>query len=141
MSDVLRTDHGPNPFVFDIEKATLDNEAFRDTLWTGKYMQLTVMNIPVGGEIGAEIHEGHDQFIRVESGKLRAMIGPSEDNLTVDKIIGDDEVAFVPSGQFHNFINEGDEPAKVYSIYAAPEHKPGTVHETKADADADPHEH
>ena len=141
MSKILRTDHGPNPVTFDIEQATLDNDAFRDTLWTGKHLQLTVMSIPAGGEIGAEIHADHDQFIRVESGELRAMIGPSEDNLTVDKVIGDDDAAFVPAGQWHNFVNESDAPAKVYSIYAAPEHKPGTVHETKADADADEHEH
>lgn len=128
-------DHGPNPYVVDIEKATLDNEAFRDTLWTGENLQLTVMTIPAGGEIGAEVHGGHDQFIRLEAGTLRAQIGESADNLDVDETISADWAAFVPSGKWHNFVNEGDEPAKLYSIYAPPEHKPGTYHETKADAD------
>ncbi|MDY5786077.1 MULTISPECIES: cupin domain-containing protein [unclassified Corynebacterium] len=140
MSDVLRTDHGPNPFVMNIEEATVGNDAFRDTLWTGSHLQLTVMSIPPGGEIGAEIHEGHDQFLRVEAGELRAMIGKSETDLEVDRTVKHDDAIFVPSGAWHNFVNEGDEPAKVYSIYSPPEHTPGTFHETKADADADPQE-
>ena len=133
-------DKGPNPHVVDIEKATLDNEAFRDTLWTGKNLQLTVMTIPVGGEIGAEIHDDHDQFLRLEEGELRAQIGPSEDNLEVDEVIKADWAAFVPAGKWHNFVNEGSEPAKLYSIYAAPDHVKGTIHETKEDADNDPNE-
>ena len=140
MSDVLRTDHGPNPFTLDMEKATVDNDAFRDTLWTGTNLQLTVMSIPPGGEIGAEIHEGHDQFLRLEAGTLHAMIGTSEDNLEVDETVKADDAIFVPSGKWHNFVNEGDEPAKLYSIYAPPEHTPGTYHGTKADADADEQE-
>jgi len=136
----MMADQGPNPFVVDIEKATLDNEAFRDTLWTGKNLQLTVMTIPVGGEIGAEIHDDHDQFLRLEEGELRAQIGPSEDNLEVDEVIKADWAAFVPAGKWHNFVNESDAPAKLYSIYAPPEHAPGTRHETKADADNDPQE-
>ncbi|WP_115684902.1 cupin domain-containing protein [Corynebacterium senegalense] len=140
MSDVLRTDHGPAPFATDIEKATVDNEAFRDTLWTGKNLQLTVMSIPPGGEIGAEIHDGHDQFLRLEQGKLHAMIGTSETDLELDQIVEDDDAIFVPAGKWHNFVNEGEETAKLYSIYAPPEHKPGTYHETKADADADEQE-
>ena len=134
-------DNGPNPYVVDIERATLDNEAFRDTLWTGKNLQLTVMTIPAGGEIGAEIHDDHDQFLRLEEGELRAKIGPSEDELDVDEVITADWAAFVPAGKWHNFVNESDKPAKLYSIYAPPEHKPGTRHETKADADNDPDEH
>ncbi|NLP40396.1 MAG: cupin domain-containing protein, partial [Corynebacterium pollutisoli] len=71
----LRTDHGPNPYVLDIEEVTKENEAFRDTLWTGQYLQMTVMAIPAGGEIGAEVHDDHDQFLRLEAGKGRIMIG------------------------------------------------------------------
>ena len=134
------TDKGPNPYVLDIEQATLDNEAFRDTLWTGPNMQLTVMTIPAGGEIGAEIHGDHDQFLRLEEGELRAKIGPSEDDLEIDQVISADWAAFVPAGKWHNFVNESDTPAKLYSIYAPAEHKPGTRHETKEDADNDPNE-
>lgn len=126
-------DKGPNPYV-------LDNEAFRDTLWTGPNMQLTVMTIPAGGEIGAEIHGDHDQFLRLEEGELRAKIGPSEDDLEIDQVISADWAAFVPAGKWHNFVNESDAPAKLYSIYAPAEHKPGTRHETKEDADNDPNE-
>lgn len=136
----MSNDRGPKPYVVNIEEATLENDAFRDTLWTGKNLQLTVMTIPPGGEIGAEIHEGHDQFLRLEAGSLRAQLGESEDNLDIDEVIHADWAAFVPSGKWHNFVNEGDEPAKLYSIYAPPEHEPGTRHETKADADNDPQE-
>ncbi|MDU0477717.1 cupin domain-containing protein [Staphylococcus chromogenes] len=139
MADLLQ-DHGPHPYVLDIEKATTDNENFRDTLWTGKYLQMTVMSIPSGGEIGAEVHDDHDQFLRVEAGKAHVLIGESEDNLDIDQVVEDDWAIFVPAGKWHNVLNEGDEPLKVYSIYAAPDHKPGTVHKTKEDADNDPNE-
>ncbi|MFV8380177.1 cupin domain-containing protein [Corynebacterium hindlerae] len=133
-------DHGPNPYVLDIEKATTDNENFRDTLWTGKHLQMTVMSIPAGGEIGAEVHDDHDQFLRVEAGKGHVMIGADENNLDIDQVVEDDWAIFVPAGKWHNVVNEGDEPLKVYSIYAAPDHLPGTVHATKEDADNDPNE-
>lgn len=139
MSDLMK-DHGPHPYVLDIEKATEDNENFRDTLWTGKYLQMTVMSIPAGGEIGAEIHDDHDQFLRVEAGKGHVMIGKDENNLDIDQVVEDDWAIFVPAGKWHNVVNEGDEPLKVYSIYAAPDHKPGTIHKTKEDADNDPNE-
>lgn len=139
MSDLLK-DHGPNPYVLDIEKATKDNENFRDTLWTGKYLQMTVMSIPAGGEIGAEVHDDHDQFLRLEEGKARVMIGNSEDNLDIDQEVEDDWAIFVPAGKWHNVVNEGDKPFKVYSIYTAPDHVAGTVHRTKEDADNDPNE-
>ncbi|MEJ6012309.1 cupin domain-containing protein [Corynebacterium sp. H127] len=139
MSDLLQ-DHGPHPYVLDIEKATTDNENFRDTLWTGKFLQMTVMNIPAGGEIGAEVHDDHDQFLRVEAGKGHVMIGDSADSLDIDQVVEDDWAIFVPAGKWHNVINEGTEELKVYSIYAAPDHKPGTVHKTKEDADNDPNE-
>ena len=136
----LRTDHGPKPYVLDIEKVTTDNEAFRDTLWTGKFLQMTVMAIPAGGEIGAEVHDDHDQFLRLEAGKGRIMIGDSEDKLDVDQVVEDDFAVFVPAGKWHNMVNEGEETSKLYSIYAAPDHVPGTYHETKDDADNDPNE-
>lgn len=139
MSDLLK-DHGPHPYVLDIEKATTGNENFRDTLWTGKHLQMTVMSIPSGGEIGAEIHDDHDQFLRVETGKAHVKIGESEEKLDIDQVVEDDWAIFVPAGKWHNVLNEGDEPLKVYSIYAAPDHKPGTVHKTKEDADNDPNE-
>ena len=136
----LRTDHGPNPYVLDIEATTVENEAFRDTLWTGQFLQMTVMAIPAGGEIGAEVHEDHDQFLRLEAGRGRIMIGESEDNLDIDQEVEDDLAIIVPAGKWHNFVNEGEETVKLYSIYAAPDHVKGTFHQTKEDADNDPNE-
>lgn len=136
----LRTDHGPNPYVLNIESVTKENEAFRDTLWTGKFLQMTVMAIPAGGEIGAEVHDDHDQFLRLEAGSGRILIGTDENNLEVDRVVEDDFAIFVPAGKWHNFINEGEETVKLYSIYAAPDHVKGTFHQTKEDADNDPNE-
>lgn len=129
------TDHGPNPYVVDIEKATLDNNTFRTALWTGKYMQLTVMSIKPGDDIGMEVHEDHDQFLRIEAGKAKVEMGPSEDDLT-EWTAEDDHIVMVPAGIWHNLTNVGDEDLKVYSLYSPPEHEHGTVHETKAEAEA-----
>ncbi|RYF28721.1 MAG: cupin domain-containing protein [Chloroflexi bacterium] len=134
-------DNGPNPYVTDIEKATLDNETFRTALWTGKNMQLTVMTIQPGDDIGLEVHEDHDQFLRIEHGAAKVQMGPSEDSLDFEQTASDDYAVFVPAGVWHNLTNDGNEPLKLYSIYAPSEHAPGTVHQTKAEADAAEHDH
>lgn len=133
------TDHGPHPYVVNIEDATLANSNYRTTLWTGKHLQMTVMAIAPGDDIGLEVHEDHDQFLRVEQGRGRVQMGPAEDRLEFDEEVGDDWVILVPAGSWHNVTNIGDEPLKVYSIYAPPEHAHGTVHVTKAESDADGH--
>lgn len=135
------TDQGPQPHVLDIEAATLANTDYRQTAWTGKNLQLTVMAIAPGDDIGLEVHEDHDQFLRVEEGKGRVQMGPTEDDLSFDEEVGDDWVVLVPAGSWHNITNIGDEPLKVYSLYSPPEHPPGTVHATKAESDADEHDH
>lgn len=137
----MATDAGPNPYVVDIESATIDNSTFRTTLWTGKNLQMTVMSIDVGGDIGLEVHEHGDQFLRVEQGRARVQMGPAKDDLSFDEEVGDDWVILVPAGSWHNVTNIGDVPLKVYAIYAPPEHPAGTVHPTRADADADEHDH
>ena len=137
----MSTDAGPNPFVVDIESATLENDNYRTTLWTGNNLQMTVMSIEVGGDIGLEVHEDGDQFLRVEQGKARVQMGPAEDDLSFDEEVGDDWVILVPAGQWHNVTNIGDEPLKVYALYAPPEHPHGTVHATREEADADEHHH
>ena len=134
-------DNGPNPYVTDIEKATLDNETFRTALWTGKNMQLTVMTIQPGDDIGLEVHDDHDQFLRIELGTAKVQMGPSEDNLDFEQTASADYAVFVPAGVWHNLTNDGDQPLKLYSIYAPSEHAPGTVHQTKAEADAAEHDH
>lgn len=117
-------------FTGDIERETLENEDFRRVLYTGAYMQLVVMSVPGGEEIGLETH-GQDQFLRIESGDGVATLDGKAHPLT------DGVAVLVPAGTEHNIRNTGEEPLKLYSIYAAPHHKDGTVHPTKADADAD----
>lgn len=130
------TDHGPKPYVVDVEEVTTANDTFRTAAWTGEHLQMTLMSIPVGGEIGLELHEGTDQFLRVEAGQARVQMGKAKDNLSFDKQVEADWAIFVPTGWWHNVTNTGDEPLKVYSIYAPSHHPHGTVQQTKADADA-----
>jgi len=127
-------DGGPYPYTVDIEQATLDNENYRTTVWTGKYLQMTLMCIPPGQDIGLEVHEDHDQFLRIEQGTGRVQMGPAADQLGFDERVEDDWATIVPAGSWHNVTNVGDTDLKLYSIYAPPEHPHGTVHPTKADA-------
>ena len=129
------TDHGRRPYVVDIERATLGNNNFRTTLWTGQYLQLTLMTIPPGGEIGLEIHPDTDQFLRIEQGQGIVQMGRDRRNLNFRQTVFDNFAVFVPAGTWHNITNIGNRPLKLYSIYAPPHHPPGTVHATKAIAD------
>ena len=133
------SDEGPNPFVVDIEQATLSNENYRTTLWTGTNLQMTVMNIQPGHDIGLEVHPDRDQFLRIETGEGRVQMGPAEDDLSFERTVTDDWVILVPAGSWHNVTNVGDGPLKLYALYAPPEHPHGAVHPTKADADAAEH--
>jgi len=128
-------DYGPNPYVVNIEDATLDNENFRTALWTGEKMQLTLMSIPVGGDVGLEVHNDTDQFLRLEQGRGRVQMGPSKNEFTFDEVVSDDWIILVPKGMWHNVTNIGDEPMKIYSLYAPPHHAHGTIHKTQADQD------
>ena len=130
----VMTDYGPKPFVIDIEKATLNNETFRTALWTGAHLQLTLMKIPVGESIGLEVHPHVDQFLRLEEGQGIVQMGSSQDNLSFTQPAFEDSAIFIPAGTWHNLTNTGNKPIKLYSIYAPPNHLPGTVHETKAKA-------
>ena len=124
-------DHGPNPFIIDINKATLHNHNFRTTLWTGNHLQLTTMSIPVGGDIGLEVHPTTDQFLRIEDGHGLVTMGNTRENLYLKQQVFSDNAIFVPSGYWHNITNIGNRPLKLYSIYAPPNHKHGAVHKTK----------
>jgi len=117
-------------FVDNIEKLTTDNDNFRKVLYTGQYMQLVLMTLKPGEEIGAEVHEGHDQFFRVEEGSGEVIIDGQS------RAIKDDDAVIVPAGARHNVVNNGDQPLKLYTIYGPPEHRDGVVHATKAQADA-----
>ncbi len=128
-------------WVADVEKATLENTNFRTVLFTGVHTQLTVMSIEPGGEIGWEAHHDIDQFLRVEQGTGRAEFGATEDRVDETHDVEDDWAIIVPAGVWHNVVNTGGEPLKIYSLYSPPEHPDGTVHVTKADADAAEAEH
>ncbi len=127
-------DVGPAPFVVDIEDVTLANENFRTAAWTGKHFQITLMTIPVGGDVGLEVHPETDQFLRLEQGEAKVLMGPSKDKLTQEWTAKDDWAIVVPAGTWHNIVNVGQKPLKLYSIYAPPHHAHGTVHQTQADA-------
>ena len=122
-------------YVENIEKLTLENETFRTVLYTDKNLQLVVMSLLPNEDIGEEVHHV-DQFLRVESGTGKAVLdGVSHD-------IGDGFAIIVPTGTKHNIINTSStEKMKLYTLYSPPNHKEGTVHMTKADAQADEEEH
>ena len=110
-----------------------ENDDFRRVVMTGDKMQVVLMAIPQGGDIGAETHDGHDQVLVFVQGSGKAIIGDRETP------ISDGPLSFVPSDGHHNFINDGEGPLKLYTMYAPPEHAPGSAHATKADADEDDH--
>lgn len=127
-------DYGAEPTVLDIEAYTLGNDNFRTAIWTGGNLQVTVMSIPVGCDVGLEQHHHIDQFLRIEQGKARVMMGDTEDNLDFVQEAADDYAILVPAGKWHNIVNTGDKPLKLYSIYAPAEHPHGTVHRTQQEA-------
>ncbi len=129
-------DYGPEPFAVNINEATKQNNTFRTALWTGNHLQLTLMSIKVGGDIGLEIHPDLDQFIRIEEGQGVVKMGDRKDRLDFQEKVYDDSAFIIPAGKWHNLINTGKIPLKLYSIYAPPQHPKGTVHETKAIAEA-----
>jgi mannose-6-phosphate isomerase-like protein (cupin superfamily) len=118
-------------YADDIEKATKANEDFRRVLYTGKNLQLVVMTLPPGCDIGEEVHEDRDQFFRIEEGSGIVYIDGAPNR------VEDDFAVIVPAGARHNVVNDGDEPLRLYTIYGPPEHRDGTVHRDKEQAEAD----
>lgn len=129
-------DYGPEPFAVNIDEATKENNNYRTALWTGKHLQLTLMSIKVGGDIGLEVHPHLDQFIRIEEGQGVVKMGDRKNRLDFQEKVYDDFAFIIPAGKWHNLINTGNKPIKLYSIYAPPQHPYGTVHKTKAEAEA-----
>jgi mannose-6-phosphate isomerase-like protein (cupin superfamily) len=135
-NDYYDNDFGPAPFVIDIAKATQNNDLYRLALWTGMYLQATLMSIPVGGDVGLESHPATDQFFRVESGTCLVQMGDRKNHMYFNQPAFDDCAIFIPAGTWHNIINTGNTPLKLYSIYAPPNHPWGAAEPTKEDADA-----
>ncbi len=133
-------DIGPSPQSFDIERATKDNENYRSVTWSGRYLQLTLMSIPVGGAIGLEAHPETDQFLRLETGKGRAQMGMAKGKLTFDCEVSDGWCVLVPAGTWHDVTNIGSVPMQIYTIYAPAHHKPDNVQASAAMAKADKHD-
>ena len=113
----------------NIDKRTVENEDFRRVLYTGHNLQLVLMTLPPGCDIGEEVHEGRDQFFRIEEGSGIVRIDG------VDKRVADDFAVIVPAGARHNVINDSSAPLRLYTIYGPPEHKDGIVHRTKEEAE------
>ncbi|MFB1052244.1 cupin domain-containing protein [Paraliobacillus sp. JSM ZJ581] len=127
-------DYGSNPFVVNINEATRQNNTYRTALWTGTHLQVTLMSIDVGDDIGLEIHPNVDQFLRIEQGQGFVQMGKNKNNLNFERNVYDDSAIMIPAGTWHNVTNTGNTPIKLYSIYGPPNHPFGTVHVTKADA-------
>lgn len=134
-------DHGKEKYIVNIEDYTKENENYRTTIWTGEKLQVTLMSIQPGDDIGLEVHKGIDQFLRIEEGIGLCQMGDAEDNLSFEQEVTDDDVILVPANTWHNVTNTGNQPLKIYSIYAGPDHVPGTIHKTHEDAENDPNEH
>ena len=128
-------DYGAEPLVINIEQAAENNNTYRTALWTGEHMQVTLMCIPAGGDIGPEIHPHTEQFIRIESGCALAVMGKNKELLNIRQKISGGCAVIVPAGTWHNIINIGKTPLKLYSVYAPVQHPFGTVQETKMAAE------
>jgi len=124
-------DFGPFPFVVNIEKATVQNPYYRRVLWTGEHLQVTLMNIPPGQDIGLERHPHTDQFLRIEHGEAMVLMGAQEHHLDFRQPAFDGYAIVVPAGTWHNVVNTGTQPLQLYSVYAPPNHAAGVVHTTK----------
>jgi mannose-6-phosphate isomerase-like protein (cupin superfamily) len=117
----------------DFVTAARSNEAFRREIMTGDHSQVVVMTIPPGGEIGEEVHDGTDQVLAFVEGVGEAILDGES------RPVGPNDLVFVRAGTRHNFVNTGADPLRLVTVYAPPEHEPGTVHQTKAEADAAEH--
>ena len=129
-------DLGPKASLLNIRYEAIKNKSFRRAIWTGEKMQVTVMSIPVGGEIGVEMHESVDQLIKVEQGCADIYMGDTKQDIKFVGRMNANYALVIPSGVWHNVVNACSCDLKVYSVYAPPNHPYGTVHQDKKAADA-----
>ena len=130
-------DLGPDPQSFNLEQQTVENSNYRTVVWSGRYLQVTLMSSPEGADIGLEMHPETDQFLRLDAGRGRVQMGRTRDNLEFEQEVGDGWCILVPAGTWHNVTNTGNEPMQLYTIYAPAHHSPGKVQATAAEAAAD----
>jgi Mannose-6-phosphate isomerase len=130
------TDSGPDPYVENILRDAVQNNNFRAAVWTGNNLQTVLMSIKPGEDIGLEVHPDVDQMLYILQGRAKTMMGPSKETLDFEAPVEPGYAIFVPAGTWHNIINTGRMPLKLFTVYAPPEHPAGTVHKTKADAEA-----
>ena len=128
-------DLGAKPTLINIRDEALCNNNFRTTIWTGKFLQVTLMSIPNGGEIGLEKHDDLDQLLRVEGGCANVYMGESKQSVKFIGKIHQNCAILIPAGTWHNVINACSCTLKLSSIYAPTQHPFGTIHKTKLDAD------
>ena len=130
-------DIGPRPNAFDIETATRENSTYRTVVWTGAHLQVTLMSIPPGSSVGLEAHPDTDQFLRLDAGRGRVTMGPSEDDLSFVQEVADGWCVTVPAGTWHDIVNIGETDMRLYAIYAPVHHAAGIVQQTAEDAERD----
>ena len=126
---------GDKPTLINLRFDSRTNDYYRKEIWTGEHLQLTVMSIPIGGEVGLELHNDNDQFIGVEYGMAAVYMGATKQGVKYVGNANADYAIIVPAGTWHNIINDGNCPLKLYSVYAPPHHPKGTIHKTKFDSD------
>ena len=132
--DQIMEDRGNAPYTGNVENASKNNQSYRKALWTGGHLQLVLMSIPAGEELGVEVHPDTDQFIKVEEGMGEVLMGRREGVFDYKSQISSGTAILVPAGAYHNVKNTGRYPLKIYTVYAPPHHPFGTVDETKADS-------
>jgi len=123
-------------WVDNIEERTKKNRTFRTVLRVGAHSELTAMSIEPGDDIGLEVHPNIDQFLRIEAGQAQIKVGPAKDDLSETYDVKEEWAFIIPAGTWHNVINTGTTPLQLYTVYSPPNHAEGTVHATKADAEA-----
>ena len=129
-----QSDQGNHPYVVNIDRATERNRAFRRVIWTGRHLQLVLMSLAPGEDIGLQVHPSTDQFTRIEEPNGVVQMADRRNQFTFKRRVGEDDAILIPAGKWHNLRNTGRKPLKLYTIYAPPEHRRGTVHWTKQEA-------
>ena len=135
----IEKDYGGEELALNMDRAVVENQNFRTTIWTGEHMQITLMCIKAGSEIGLEKHETLDQMLYILEGEGSLYTGKKEEDVKYIGEVGHGYAIVIPAGYYHNVVNKGSSPIKLFSVYAPPAHAKGTIHRTKEDSDREHH--